>query len=274
MGQQGAKGYQGDKGADGTMSFEDLTPEQKATLKGDQGVQGTQGDKGADGVQGVQGNIGEKGYQGDAGVQGPKGDSTGIVGPQGPQGVQGDKGDRGPKGYGAASPTAELPKVFIKNWGGDMNNVDFNLSILYNNCMFDNLQAFFESICGTTEQIDADVWANDENYPNPERFSTNKAFSILIDGDFDYLRLFSNNFNTLLLQRIPTGVTSGTQKMPTWLTITIAAKASLFNLLNKQYTNNGMPITRTISDTDYISILGWTYIDLRHAKWNKQNNTL
>ena len=269
MGQQGAKGYQGDKGADGTMSFEDLTPEQKATLKGDQGVQGVQGEKGADGVQGemgYQGDRGEKGYQGDAGVQGAKGDSTGVVGPQGTQGTQ---GNRGPQGYGAASPAAELPKVFIKKWVSDMNRVDFNLSILYNNCMFDNLEAFFESICGTTEQIDADVWANDENTPNPERFSTNKAFSILIDGDFNSMRLLSNNFNTLLLERSYSGT-----KMPTWLTITIAAKASLFNLQNKQYTFNGTSITETISDTDYINILGWTYIDLRHAKWNQQNTTL
>ena len=312
MGQQGAKGYQGDKGADGTMSFEDLTPEQKATLKGDQGVQGaqgdrgndgdqgvqgdigekgyqgdagvqgpkgdstgvvgpqgTQGDRGNDGVQGAQGDIGEKGYQGDAGVQGPKGDSTGVVGPQGTQGTRGDKGDRGPQGYGASSPAAELPKVFIKNWVGDLNHVNFNLSILYNNCVFDNLQRFFEPICGTMEQIDADVWANDENYPNPERFSTNKAFAMLIDGDFDAMRLLSNNYNSLSLQRL-----SGTKKMPTWLSITIAAKASLFNFQNKQYTVNGVSSTEPISDTDYISILGYTYIDLSQAPWNKQNTTL
>ena len=288
MGQQGAKGYQGDKGADGTMSFEDLTPEQKATLKGDQGVQGAQGDKGADGadgVQGVQGDIGEKGYQGDAGVQGPKGDSTGVVGPQGtqgvqgakgdstgvvgPQGTQGDKGDRGPQGYGASSPAAELPKVFIKNWVGNTTGIKFNLSILYNNCVFDNLQRFFEPICGTMEQIDADVWANDENYPNPERFSTNKAFSMLIDGDFDDMRLLSNNFDTLSLQRL-----SSTKKMPTWLSITIAAKASLFNFQNKQHTVNGGSTTEPISDTDYVSILGYTYIDLSQAAWNQQNTTL
>ena len=269
MGLQGAKGYQGDKGADGTMSFEDLTPEQKATLKGDQGVQGAQGDRGNDGVQGVQGDIGEKGYQGDAGVQGPKGDSTGVLGPQGTQGTQGDKGDRGPQGYGASSPAAELPKVFIKNWVGDTYGINFNLSILYNNCMFDNLQRFFESICGTTEQINADVWANDENYPNPERFSTNKAFAMLIDGDFDNMQLLSNNFNTIRLQ-----MSSGTKKIPTWLSITIAAKASLFNFQNKQHTVNGGSITEPISDTDYISILGYTYIDLSQAPWNKQNTTL
>ena len=274
MGRQGAKGYQGDKGADGTMSFEDLTPEQKATLKGDQGVQGPQGDRGVDGVQGVQGDIGEKGYQGDAGVQGPKGDSTGVVGPQGTQGTQGDKGDRGPQGYGASSPAAELPKVFIKNWVGNEYGIKFNLSILYNNCVFDNLSWFFKSICGTMEQIYADIWANDENYTNPERFSTNKAFAMLIDGDFDVMRLLSNNYDTLFIEKIPTGVVSGTKKMPTWLSITIAAKASLFNFQNKQHTVNGVSSTEPISDTDYVSILGYTYIDLSQAAWNKQNTTL
>ena len=267
QGDRGEKGYQGDAGVQGA----------KGDSTGVVGPQGPQGDRGADGVQGemgYQGDRGEKGYQGDAGVQGAKGDSSGVVGPQGTQGTQGDKGDRGPQGYGSSSPAAELPKVFIKNWDGDMNNVNFNLSILYNNKVFDNLEAFFESICGTTEQIDADVWANDENYPNPERFSTNKAFAILIDGDFDILQLMSNNFNTLHLQRIPTGLTSGTQKMPTWLTITISAKASLFNLKNKQYTINGIFNTKPISDTDYISILGYTYIDLSRAQWNNQNTTL
>ena len=193
---------------------------------------------------------------------------------QGTQGTQGDKGDRGPQGYGASSPAAELPKVFIKNWYGNTNGIKFNLSILYNNCMFDNLQRFFEPICGTMEQIDADVWANDENYPNPERFSTNKAFAILIDGDFDDMRLLSNNHDTLFLARIPTGVLDGTKKMPTWLSITISAKASLFNFQNRQYTVNGVSITEPVSDTDYISILGYTYIDLSQAPWNKQNTTL
>ena len=138
--------------------------------------------------------------------------------------------------------------------------------------MYDNLSRFFDSICGTVEQIDADVWVNDEKYPNPERFSTNKAFSILIDGDFDVLRLFSNYSNTLRLQRIPTGVTAGTQKMPTWLAITISVKASLFNLPYKQYTVGTSSITELISDTDYINILGYTYIDLSQAPWNKQNS--
>lgn len=41
------KGEKGDPGQDGTMTFEDLTPEQKASLKGDTGAQGPQGEPGA-----------------------------------------------------------------------------------------------------------------------------------------------------------------------------------------------------------------------------------
>ena len=282
-GDQGEMGYQGDKGDRGADGYQgEMGQQGRKGDQGEMGYQGNKGDRGFTGYQGDMGKQGAKGYQGDAGVQGPKGDSTGIVGPQGTQGVQGAKGDstgivgpqgtqgdRGPQGYGASSPAAEFPKAFIKNWIGDMNNVDFNLSILYNNCVYDNLQAFFNSVCGTTEQIDADVWANDENYPNPERFSTNKAFSILIDGDFNSMRLLSNNFNTLRLQR-----SYGGTKMPTWLAITISVKASLFNLRYKQYVGEGGSITESISDTDYINILGYTYIDLSQAPWNKQNTTL
>lgn len=64
------KGEKGDPGKDGTMSFEDLTEEQKASLKGEQGP---------------------KGDTGDVGPQGPKGD-TGSQGPQGPKGDKPIKG--------------------------------------------------------------------------------------------------------------------------------------------------------------------------------------
>ena len=136
--------------------------------------------------------------------------------------------------------------------------------------MFDNLEDFFESIFSTTEQIDVDLCGDED--PR-ERFSTNKAFSILIDGDFDYLRLFSNNFNTLLLQQIPSGVLAGTKKMPTWLAITISVKASLFNFKFKHYMDTGLFYVENISDTDYVNILSYTYIDLSRAKWNQQNTT-
>ena len=60
QGEAGPVGPQGPKGQDGTMSFEELTEEQKASLKGDKGDQGPRG------VQGIQGEKGEKGDKGDA----------------------------------------------------------------------------------------------------------------------------------------------------------------------------------------------------------------
>ena len=49
------KGEKGDKGADGTMTFEDLTAEQKASLKGDKGDKGDPGTNGKDGYTPVKG---------------------------------------------------------------------------------------------------------------------------------------------------------------------------------------------------------------------------
>ena len=100
------------------LTFDDLTPEQKAELTGpsgaspyigengnwfvgelDMGVQaqGAQGPQGVQGPQGAQGPKGEQGPQGDTGATGPKGEQ-GPQGAQGPQGVQGAKGATGPKG--------------------------------------------------------------------------------------------------------------------------------------------------------------------------------
>ena len=258
-GQQGAKGYQGDKGADGTMSFEDLTPEQKATLKGDQGVQGAQGDRGVDGVQGVQGNQGEMGYQGDAGVQGPKGDSTGVVGPQGPQGA------RGPQGTGAASPAAELPKVGISQL---LTYTDGTISLLMNvvdnTSVYEGLYTYFYDKFNSTDTIDRDFRPTTPSIGAAPNF----YYQMIINGDFDemHITVDSNGFKIFK--------TDNTQKMPTWLTITITAAAPLFNLQNRKWMFDGNLCTEPVSDSDGISMLGWTYIDLRQAPWNQQNTTL
>lgn len=84
-GETGPVGPQGEKGADGTMTFEDLTPEQKASLKGD---------KGDTGAAGPQGEPGPKGDKGDPGPKGDKGD-TGETGAQGPKGDKGEPGING-----------------------------------------------------------------------------------------------------------------------------------------------------------------------------------
>ena len=50
QGPQGETGPQGEKGADGTVAFEDLTDEQHESLRGPQGIQGAQGEQGVSGV--------------------------------------------------------------------------------------------------------------------------------------------------------------------------------------------------------------------------------
>lgn len=52
----------GAKGADGKMSFEDLTPEQKASLKGDKGDKGDTGETGPTGPAGATGANGSDGF--------------------------------------------------------------------------------------------------------------------------------------------------------------------------------------------------------------------
>lgn len=88
----------GPKGQDGTVSFDELTPTQKASLKGDPGPKGEPGAKGDKPVITIQnGNWYVDGVdtrqkaKGDKGEPGPKGD-PGI------NGTNGDKGDPGPKG--------------------------------------------------------------------------------------------------------------------------------------------------------------------------------
>lgn len=63
-GDRGERGEQGPKGADGVLRFEDLTSQQRETLRGAQGPAGNQG------VQGVQGPVGPIGPKGDKGEPG------------------------------------------------------------------------------------------------------------------------------------------------------------------------------------------------------------
>ena len=89
-----------------SLTFDDLTPEQKAELTGPSGASPYIGENGNwfvgeldTGVQ-AQGAQGPKGEQGPQGAQGPKGDQglQGVQGPKGEQGPQGDTGATGPKG--------------------------------------------------------------------------------------------------------------------------------------------------------------------------------
>ena len=104
-GEAGATGPQGPKGEDGEVTFESLTDEQKASLRGETGPQGPKGEKGDPGEQGPQGETGATGPQG---PKGEKGDA-GEQGPQGEQGEKGDPGEAGPQGpQGPAGVTFSL----------------------------------------------------------------------------------------------------------------------------------------------------------------------
>ena len=80
QGETGATGPQGPKGKDGEVTFESLTDEQKASLRGEPGAKGEKGEKGDPGAQG------EKGEKGDPGAQGEKGEK-GDPGRDAPQEV-------------------------------------------------------------------------------------------------------------------------------------------------------------------------------------------
>lgn len=76
----------GPKGADGVMRFEQLTPEQKESLRGPQGLPGKNG---ADGKPGKDGRDGDRGPQGLPGKNG----NDGQRGPQGEPGTPGRDGN-------------------------------------------------------------------------------------------------------------------------------------------------------------------------------------
>jgi hypothetical protein len=97
QGIQGPAGPQGPAGKDGTLTFEELTEEQKATLKGEPGATGPRGPQGLQGPTGATGAQGPQGLQGPMGPQGPKGDKgdTGETGETGPQGETGPAGANG-----------------------------------------------------------------------------------------------------------------------------------------------------------------------------------
>ena len=67
-GDTGAVGPQGPKGNDGSIVFEELTPEQMDMLRGPKGDRGPQGESGPEGPQGIQGPKGETGPKPEKGV--------------------------------------------------------------------------------------------------------------------------------------------------------------------------------------------------------------
>lgn len=91
QGEQGPAGQDGRDGQDGTVSFDELTPAQKAELKGDPG-------------------------------------EPGETGPQGPQGPQGEQGPQGAPGQDAPTPT--ILKYGTSTWKDFIDAYNTN-SIVY-----------------------------------------------------------------------------------------------------------------------------------------------
>lgn len=72
-GDRGERGETGPKGADGVMRFEELTTQQRESLKGAPGPMGPAGPRGENGTPGQKGDVGPRGEQGPIGQTGPKG---------------------------------------------------------------------------------------------------------------------------------------------------------------------------------------------------------
>ena len=81
-GDRGERGETGPRGADGVMRFEELTSQQRESLRGPQGLTGERGPQGNTGPAGPAGPRGPEGQRGPQGLPGP-------TGPQGPRGADG-----------------------------------------------------------------------------------------------------------------------------------------------------------------------------------------
>lgn len=98
-GDRGERGETGPRGADGVMRFENLTSQQRESLRGPQGVQG------------------ERGQQGLQGIQGPRG----LTGATGPRGADGARGRDGAPGQNIINQNGGQP---MKYWSGTRSQYD------------------------------------------------------------------------------------------------------------------------------------------------------
>lgn len=77
-GDRGERGETGPRGADGVMRFEELTSQQRESLRGPRGLTGERGPQGNVGPAGPEGPRGPQGLPGPTGPQGPRG-ADGVV---------------------------------------------------------------------------------------------------------------------------------------------------------------------------------------------------
>ena len=197
-GDPGAPGPQGPKGQDGTVSFDELTPEQIAMLKGPKGDPGEQGPIGPQGIQGPKGDQGEQGIQGPAG---PKG-ATGERGPQGPQGIQGPKGetgDTGPAGergpIGPEGPQGPEGPIGPKGDKGDPGEQGIQGPIGPQGPKGDPGLATSVEVNGTTYNIDDAGKITLPDYPSLTDYLQTNTFK-----DIEWSNAYSGNANKLSIK--------------------------------------------------------------------------
>ena len=122
-----------------------------------------------------------------------------------------------------------------------------SMTIADNTTVYDDLYTYFYDKFNITDTIDRDF------RPTTTILSSNNNYAIDIKGDFDKMHI------TVDYRQFKITKASDTQTLPTWLSISIRTKASLFNL---QYKDT---IIREDGD---VCILGMTYINLSDADWN------
>ncbi|WP_314006518.1 hypothetical protein [uncultured Streptococcus sp.] len=130
-GDRGERGETGPRGADGVMRFEELTSQQRESLRGSQGLTGERGPQGNTGPLGPAGPRGPEGQRGPQGLPGP-------TGPQGPRGADGVVRYDSPEAQRSLSDYAkksETPTYRIAKGDISGGGVGANATITTNNIM-------------------------------------------------------------------------------------------------------------------------------------------
>ena len=130
-GDRGERGETGPRGADGVMRFEELTSQQRESLRGSQGLTGERGPQGNTGPAGPAGPRGPEGQRGPQGLPGP-------TGPQGPRGADGVVRYDSPEAQRSLSDYAkksETPTYRIAKGDISGGGVGANATITTNNIM-------------------------------------------------------------------------------------------------------------------------------------------
>jgi hypothetical protein len=203
--QKGIDYFDGKDGVDGTVSFDELTEEQRASLKGDKGdtgetgaaftydmftpeqLEALRGPKGADGTMTFSDLTDEQREQlrGPQGIQGPQGDPFSysmfteeqLEALRGPQGIQGERGERGEMGPAGPQGVQGIPGK-----QGEAAKVDY--SLVYTRTEVDEL---LKTVDVNIDDINLEnYYAKDETYNKEEVYNKpqidNLISSLVIEG--------------------------------------------------------------------------------------------